>query len=417
MDAFPAFVAVLIAAKVLFTLAMEELNRRHALERAGSVPAGMEGFIDLETYGKSVRYTAATSLYNCAEALWSAVILAVLLYSGILPALYNGLSSAFGYSIWGQAAALLVIGQIVDFADWPLDWWHTFHVEEKFGFNKSGAGLWLADKGKGIVLYVCLMYPIAVVLLALIRVPYWWVWGFACTFLFTLVLMVLYPMFILPLFNKFTPLPEGELKERLMSLAARTGFAAKTILVMDGSRRSGHSNAFFAGVGRTRRVVLFDTLISQLSPEELESVLAHEIGHYKLGHIPRMIGVSAILTFLSFALIGWLASCPWFVTSFGFAHDPARLAPVLLLFSLLSGPFLFWLTPLFSIVSRRQEYQADAFAKRALSGDPEPLIGALRKLHTENLGNLVPHPLYSSFHYSHPTLPEREAALRGSSPA
>ncbi len=130
-----------------------------------------------------------------------------------------------------------------------------------------------------------------------------------------------------------------------------------------------------------------------------------------------MIGVSAILTFLSFALIGWLASCPWFVTSFGFAHDPARLAPVLLLFSLLSGPFLFWLTPLFSIVSRRHEYQADAFAKRALSGDPEPLIGALRKLHTENLGNLVPHPLYSSFHYSHPTLPEREAALRGSSPA
>jgi STE24 endopeptidase len=306
-----------------------------------------------------------------------------------------------------------VIGQILDLPDWPLDWWHTFRVEEKFGFNKSTRRLWLADKLKGIAVGACLMYPLATVLLALVRIPYWWMWGFACTFLFMLVLMVLYPMFIMPLFNKFTPLAEGELKERLMSLATRTGFHARTILVMDGSRRSGHSNAFFSGIGKARRVVLFDTLIAQLSPEELEGVLAHEIGHNKLGHIPRMVAVSGILTFLSFALLGWLAGCPWFVTSFGFAHDPARLAPALLLFSLLSGLATFWMTPLFSIFSRRNEYQADAFAKKALCGDPEPLIAALRKLHTKNLGNLAPHPLYSTFHYSHPTLPEREAALRG----
>ena len=218
-------------------------------------------------------------------------------------------------------------------------------------------------------------------------------------------------MFIMPLFNKMEPLEEGELKDRLFDLADRTGFKAKTILVMDGSKRSGHSNAFFAGFGRFRRIVLFDTLIEQMSHEELEAVLAHEIGHYKKGHIPKMIMLSALLTFGMFALLGWLASGTWFAEAFLFSADAAAyFVPVLLLFVLLKELLTFWLSPLSSILSRKHEYEADAFAREAMDS-AKPLVKALRKLHKENLSNLTPHPVYSRFYYSHPTLLERESAL------
>jgi STE24 endopeptidase len=194
-------------------------------------------------------------------------------------------------------------------------------------------------------------------------------------------------------------------------LADRTGFQAQTILVMDGSKRSGHSNAFFSGFGRFRRIVLFDTLIEQMEAEELEAVLAHEIGHYKLGHIPKMMAMAALSSLAMFAVLGWLANASWFVEAFHFnAMADGQLVPVLLLFMLLSGLITFWLSPLTSRLSRKHEYEADAFARDAM-GSYAPLSKALRKLHKENLSNLTPHPAYSSFHYSHPTLVEREASL------
>jgi len=219
----------------------------------------------------------------------------------------------------------------------------------------------------------------------------------------------------MPLFNKFEPLPNGELRERLMDLGKRTGFLAKTILVMDGSKRSSHSNAFFTGFGRFRRIVLFDTLIEQLDTRQLEAVLAHEIGHYKLGHIPKMIAFSAISLLASFAFIGWLAQSEAFVEGFGFAEFTGQLGPVLLLFGLLSGLVTFWTTPLTHFLSRKHEYEADHFAKQSLDGDPQPLMDSLRILNKKNLSNLTPHPIYSRFYYSHPTLIEREAALKSSS--
>lgn len=412
MDAFCFFIAVLIVARMAVSLLLDLLNRNHAIAHSGSIPEGMGGFVDLETYGKSIRYTVASSRFSSFNTVYDSVVLAAFLFSGFLPYFYHKLEAAFGTSVWGQSMVLVIVGIVVDLPGWPVDWWHTFHHEERFGFNKSTRRLWLADKIKDMLVSGVLMYPIMCVLLLLVKVPLWWVWGFACVFLFQLLLIVVYPMWIMPLFNKFTPLEDGELKERLMSLAERTRFNAKTILVMDGSKRSGHSNAFFAGIGKSRRVVLFDTLIEQLTPEELEGVLAHEIGHYKLGHIPKSLVEAGLLTFGAFAVIGWLAESPWFVTSFGFPYDPSRLAPVFLLFSLLAGLAGFWFTPIGALFSRKHEYQADAFAKKAMSGNPEPLISALRKLHTKNLGNLVPHPIYSAFHYSHPTLPEREAALK-----
>jgi STE24 endopeptidase len=225
---------------------------------------------------------------------------------------------------------------------------------------------------------------------------------------FQLLMMVLYPKLIMPLFNKLTPLAEGELRTRLMALADRTGFKAAAIEVMDGSKRSGHSNAFFTGFGRFRRIVLFDTLVAQLTPEELEAVLAHEVGHYRRGHIPKTLALSAAIQLGAFASIAWLSRSDWFNPAFRF--PAGELAPGFLLFGLLSGAVMFWFSPLSNLLSRKHEYEADAFARDAVGG-AGPLVAALRKLALKNLSNLTPHPWFSGFHYSHPTLVEREAAL------
>jgi STE24 endopeptidase len=266
---------------------------------------------------------------------------------------------------------------------------------------------------KGFLLGFGIGYPLLALLIYLVASAgdLWWLWGFTVFFLFQLVMVVAYPMFIMPLFNKMEPMEAGELKDRLFALAERTGFKAQTILVIDGSKRSGHSNAFFAGFGRFRRIVLYDTLIEQMSHEELEAVLAHEIGHYKMGHIPKMITLSGVMTFCMFALLGWLERGTWLAETFHFSEAVAgEFVPVLLLFMLLSGLLTFWLSPFSSLWSRKHEYEADAFARDAMDSS-EPLIRALRKLHKENLSNLTPHPTYSRFYYSHPTLLERERSL------
>jgi STE24 endopeptidase len=233
-------------------------------------------------------------------------------------------------------------------------------------------------------------------------------WAWASVLGFQLLMVVLAPILILPIFNKFTPLPEGLLRERLLDLGTRTGFTAQTIQVMDGSRRSRHSNAFFTGFGRFRKIVLFDTLIQQLAEPELEAVLAHEIGHYKKRHIPKMLAWSALSLFVAFYVVACFAKQVWFYQAFGF--EPVAIAPALLLFGLVGGAVTFWFSPLQNLWSRRYEYQADAFAVKTI-GEPRSLIGALHKLNEKNLGNLTPHPFYSAFYYSHPTLLERQQAL------
>jgi STE24 endopeptidase len=238
----------------------------------------------------------------------------------------------------------------------------------------------------------------------------WWLWAWGAMMAFQLVMMVLAPVVILPLFNKLTPLAEGSLRDRLLKLGERTGFSAKTILVMDGSKRSRHSNAFFTGFGRFRKIVLFDTLIAQLSEPELEAVLAHEVGHYKRGHIPKMLVWGALSSLAGFWVVAVLARSPWFTEGFGFAPD-SGIAPTLLLFALLSGAVTFWLSPLTNLLSRRHEFEADAYAANAM-GESVSLVGALRKLTEKNLSNLTPHPLFSAWHYSHPTLLERETAVK-----
>jgi len=282
-------------------------------------------------------------------------------------------------------------------------------LEERFGFNTTTQKIWWMDRCKGLLLGIGLGLPLLILILKLVEWTgqRWWLWAWAVLLAFQMIMLVLAPVLILPLFNKFTPLQEGSLRNRLLALAMRTGFRARSIQVMDGSKRSRHSNAFFTGFGGFRKIVLFDTLIQQLEAQELEAVLAHEIGHFKLKHIPKMLALSALGSLIGLYIVSVLAGQRWFYRAFGFQPD---LSIALLLFALLSGLITFWFSPVAHWWSRRHEYQADAFAAKVMS-KPQPLIEALRKLNEKNLSNLTPHPVYSGFYYSHPGLLERETAL------
>jgi STE24 endopeptidase len=400
----------LIVARLVAELWLAALNRAEVRRHAHAAPPAVAAIMEEATYRKSVEYTLAKNRFGNVTMIFDAGVLALVLVSGILPWLFGRIGAWSPHGSWDDALFILITAVLLSVPSLPFDWWSQFRLEERFGFNKSTPKLWITDKLKGLALMFVIGFPLLWGLLSLVEWVgnAWWIWGFALFFGFQLLMLVLYPKLILPLFNKLTPLPAGELRDRLMALANRTGFQASTIEVMDGSKRSGHSNAFFTGFGRFRRIVLFDTLIAQLQPDELEAVLAHEVGHYKKGHIPKMLVLSALMQFAAFAVIAWLVWEPWFNSEFGL--PPGELAPAFLLFGLLSGLVTFWFSPLMHLLSRKHEYEADAFARDAMHG-PGPLVGALRRLTQKNLSNLTPHPWFSGFYYSHPTLVEREQAL------
>ncbi len=406
----PWLAAALILAKWLAEVLLARLNRRYVLAHANAVPEVFKGMLDEPTYAKSVQYTLARSRLGLLENAWDTIMLLVVLFSGVLPWAFGACQQGFGQSAWVMAGFLFVVGVALALAGLPIDWFEQFRLEARFGFNTSTQATWWLDRLKGLVLALLLGYPLLVLVLKLVDWAggRWWWWAWIALLVFQLIMAVLAPVIILPLFNKFTPLPEGDLRERLVRLAERTRFQARSIQVMDGSKRSRHSNAFFTGFGRFRKIVLFDTLVEQLTGPELEAVLAHEIGHYKKRHIPKMLAASAMGTLVGLWVVSWLARADWFYRAFGFG--PGQLAPALLLFGLLAGTVTFWLGPALHAWSRRYEYQADAFAAQAMS-EAQSLIGALRKLSEKNLSNLTPHPWYSGFYYSHPTLLERERAL------
>ena len=411
-DLHPAFLiaAGCIVAKWLAELWLDNLNRRHVRAHTGKVPEAFENIIDAPTYEKSVRYTLAKNSLSQFEITYDTIILLLVLGSGILPLAFDRFTAAFGNSAASMAAFLFCVGVVLSVLSLPLAWYSQFRLEERFGFNTTTQKLWWMDRVKGLILALLLGYPLTILILKLVEWtgPLWWFWAWLCVMLFQLIMVVLAPVLIMPLFNKFTPLPEGSLRERLLALGRKTAFPAKSIQVMDGSKRSRHSNAFFTGFGRFRKIVLFDTLIAQLTEPELEAVLAHEIGHYKKRHIVKMLVFSALVSLLGFYVIAVLARQEWFYRAFGFQSN--NTAAALLLFVLLAGIVTFWFAPLANYWSRRYEYQADAYAAH-ITGEVASLSGALRKLNEKNLSNLTPHPIFSGFYYSHPTLLERESAL------
>ena len=404
-------VAVLMALRLAAELILSALNRKEVRRHADTPPPAVTAIMDRATHDKSVAYTLDKSRFGMVTGVFDALVLAAVLFGGVLPPLFAAVSAWGGPgAVWDDALFILLAGLLLGLPALPFEWWEQFRIEQRHGFNKSTQALWWMDRLKGAVLTLAIGFPLLWALLALVggAGERWWLWGFGLVFGFQVLMLILYPKLILPLFNKLTPLPEGELRTRLLALGDRTGFRAQAIEVIDGSKRSGHSNAFFTGFGRFRRIVLFDTLIAQLTAEELEAVLAHEIGHYRRGHIPRMIALSAVMLLAGFAALAWLARSPWFNEAFGF--PAGEMAPAFLLFGLLSGLVTFWLSPLMNLLSRKHEYEADAFAREAMGG-PAAMLGALYKLAQKNLSNLTPHPWFSGFHYSHPTLVERERAL------
>jgi STE24 endopeptidase len=409
---------VLILARTIAELWLSRLNQRHVRAHANDLPHAFRGMFDEPTYGRSVDYTLAKSRFGEVLTSFDALLLMAVLFSGVLSWAFGKFTAAFGTSVWALTGFLFATGIALSIVSLPFAWYAQFKLEERFGFNTTTMKTWVFDRVKGLFLAVLLGFPLLALVLKLIEWtgPNWWIWAALLVIAFQLLLMLIAPAVIMPLFNKFTPLPEDStLRERLFALAQRTDFPTRSIEVMDGSKRSHHSNAFFTGFGRFRKIVLFDTLVVQLAEPELESVLAHEIGHYKKRHIVKLLCVSIIGLFIGFAVVAWLARQQWFYQAFGFEYHAgfaaANMAPAMLLFALLAGTISFWFSPLIHFWSRRFEYEADAFA-RATMGDAKPLIQALRKLSEKNLSNLTPHPLYSGFYYSHPTLLERERALQ-----
>lgn len=384
------------------------------------MPAALHGVMDETTYRRSIDYTLVKSRFGNIVNVFDTAILIAVLFSGLLPWALGKFSASFDGSASSMAGFLFLAAIVLSIPGLPFDWYAQFKIEERFGFNTTSIKTWTMDRLKGLLLTLVLGYPLLVLVLKLIEWTgaNWWLWAAGAVVAFQLLVMFVAPTIIMPLFNKFTPLPEGPLRQRLFALAQRTGFPTSRIEVMDGSKRSRHSNAFFTGFGRFRKIVLFDTLIAQFTELELESVLAHEIGHYKKRHVVKLLCVSIVGIIIAFAAVAWLARQQWFYHSFGFEYRGGFVAidviPAIVLFALLAGTITFWISPFIHIWSRRFEYDADAFASMTM-GEPKSLIHALRKLSQKNLSNLTPHPFYSGFYYSHPTLLERECAL-GASP-
>ncbi len=416
-----AFAATFVLGLALkFWLASRQV--RHVARHRAEVPAPFAAKIALAAHQKAADYTITKARLGMLEmALGAAVLLGWTLLGG-LDALNQALLAALGGGFFQQLALLVVFAIISGAIDLPLSLYQTFVVEERFGFNKMTSRLWLADAVKGLVVGAMIGLPLAALILWLMGSagPLWWLWAWAFWMGFNLLLMVVYPTFIAPMFNKFQPLEDESLKARVTALMQRCGFSAKGLFVMDGSRRSAHANAYFTGFGAAKRVVFYDTLLRQLAPGEVEAVLAHELGHFKHRHIVQRIVTMFGLSLAGFALLGWLSAKVWFYTGLGVApnisFDPAVTAAApndalaLLLFMLVLPVFTFFISPIFSQLSRRHEFQADAYAVAQASG--ADLSSALLKLYEDNASTLTPDPVYVKFYYSHPPATERLARMQ-----
>ena len=386
---------------------------RHVLRKRASVPGEFASKVSLETHQKAADYTVAKTRFGIVALLWGGLVLIGFTLLGGLQAISSALLPLAGPGMLHQILLVIAFAAISGVLDLPFDYYRQFVLEERFGFNKMTPGLWIADLVKGTLLGAAIGLPLIWVVLKLMETTgsLWWFWAWCVWSGFQLLMMVLYPTVIAPLFNKFTPLADDSLKSRIEGLMARVGFASKGLFVMDGSRRSAHGNAYFSGFGAAKRIVFFDTLIERLAPQEIEAVLAHELGHFKLRHIVKRMVVMFALSLGFLALLGYLKEQSWFYTGLGVT--PMLGAPndamALLLFMLVLPIFTFVLGPLSAITSRKHEFEADAFAAKHSSADD--LVSALVKMYEDNASTLTPDPLHSAFYDSHPPASVRIAHL------
>lgn len=407
------FVAFLILTMIVqFWLGSRHI--RHILQHRTTVPAEFANKIPLAAHQKAADYTIAkTKLGMLMLVVNAAVLMGFTLFGGLQwlsVTLVKLTGPGMGYQM-SLLACFAVIGSLIDL---PFDYYKQFILEQKFGFNKMSLKLFFGDMIKGALLGAAIGLPLIWVILTLMEKSgaLWWLYAWLVWSGFQLLMMLIFPTFIAPLFNKFTPLEDHALRHRIEDLMLRVGFASKGLFVMDGSKRSAHGNAYFSGFGASKRIVFFDTLLSRLTPEEIEAVLAHELGHFKLKHIVKRIGVMFLVSLGFLALLGYLKEQIWFYTGLGV--DPMLLASndamALILFMLTLPVFTFILSPLTSISSRKHEFEADAFAAKHTKA--ENLVAALVKLYEDNASTLTPDPLHSAFYDSHPPASLRISKLQ-----
>jgi len=402
------FTVIFLAAALTSIVVHWLLTRRHiqhVRKHRATVPAAFVGKIPLAAHQKAADYTEAKVRLNLYELVIATVILLIWTIGGGLQLLDEAWRSQGFPLLWTGTAMLLSFFAISSLLGLPLSYYRTFKLEQRFGFNKSTLKIFFSDIFKNMMLGLLIGTPMIVLVIWIMdnSGSLWWIYVWLTWLAFSLFMMWAYPAFIAPLFNKFRPLENQALKQRIENLLSRNGFTSQGIFVMDGSTRSTHGNAYFTGLGANKRIVFFDTLIEELSPEEIEAVLAHELGHFKCNHIKKRIVTLGVVFFIGLALLGWLINMPWFYSGLGVTEPAIYMA--LLLFIVIAPVFTFFLQPVFSWISRQHEFEADDFA--AAQAQTENLIQALVKLYKENANTLTPDPVYSAFHDSHPPAPIR----------
>ncbi|MFZ2171658.1 MAG: M48 family metallopeptidase [Methylococcaceae bacterium] len=400
-------IAVIISSTIQFWLTKRQAD--YVAAHRFAVPDAFKTKVPLEAHQKAADYTLAKIQLGNIDGALGIIILLLLTLGG-------GINSAFGYwsaivssPLIAGVAATATIFLFLTLVEIPTSVYQTFVIEEKFGFNKSSVKQFIKDQFLHLGLGAAIGLPIlALILWVMDNVgSLWWLWAWGIIMGFSLLMSWLFPTLIAPLFNKFTPMEEGSLKDRIQGLLARCGFNSQGIFIMDGSKRSGHGNAYFTGLGNNKRIVFFDNLVNSLDDEELEAVLAHELGHFKCKHVIKMLIASSIMSLIGFGVLGWLINEPWFYTGLG-VEQPSNAA-ALLLFILVSSTFTFFMQPVSAYVQRKFEFEADDFA--ANNAKASKMISGLVKLYEENANTLTPDPLYSAFHYSHPPAAIRIAHL------
>ena len=407
------FTVIFIAALALTTLAKLWLARRHlahiAAHRA-AVPEAFRERIPLADHQKAADYTSAKTRFGMLGTLFDAALLLAFTVMGGIQFVANLCNGWFGAPIAQGMATIVAVLLLSSLLEAPFGLYRTFVIEARFGFNKATFALYLADAAKGLLIGAVLGLPLLSGVLWLMERmgEYWWLYVWLVWMAFNLLVLFIYPTFIAPLFNKFTPMQDEALKARIEALLAKCGFTASGLFVMDGSRRSAHGNAYFTGFGKTKRIVFFDTLLERLSGSEIEAVLAHELGHFKRRHVLKRIGTTFAISLGFLWLLGQLMRAGWFYEGLGVTTPSTALA--LLLFFMILPVFSFLLHPLLSVYSRKHEFEADAYAVK--QADAADMVSALVKLYQDNATTLTPDPLYSKFYDSHPPATARIAHLQ-----
>ncbi|MBN1830518.1 MAG: M48 family metallopeptidase [Deltaproteobacteria bacterium] len=389
-------------------LIIKWVNAGNLRRYRGEIPAPFRGIIDEKELERMDRYTVDKTNLSYVETVISRAIFLFVILSGLLPWLADVLEDV--YLIWAGLIFFAVPGLIGAAADLPFEYYHLFRIEDKYGFNTLTRKIWVMDLFKSLL--ITLFIGVFLLSLLLLMIQYvegsWWIWAWLIFFGFQILMTIIYPTVIAPIFNKFTPLENRELTERIRRLAEKEGFAIKGIFQMDAGKRSRHSNAYLSGFGKTKRIVLFDTLLGSHDDDEILAVLAHEIGHFKRNHIKKQLVIMGLFSLIFFYLISWMISWAPMYHAFGFSGMPVYVG--LFLVAVLWEPLGFFLSPVSMAVSRRFEREADRFAFNVMKS-AQPLVKALKKMAKDNLSNLRPHPLYVRFNHSHPPLLERIRAL------